>query len=148
MLALSDHNTGGLSIGNYASDGIYSQMNLETLLGPLRKMKSSAAGMCREIGTDKSAARVQAVVKEGWWLDITEDEAGQILNRSKSFRIRHYALGEVICPKYTAIGWTTHGHCGGDVPLFAFGPGKPSEYWMPRRSAGSARRPWGLTWTS
>jgi alkaline phosphatase len=23
------------------------------------------------------------------------------------------------------IGWSTHGHTGGDVPLFAFGPGRP-----------------------
>jgi alkaline phosphatase len=127
VLAVSDHNTGGFSIGNYASDGIYPQMKVEALLDPIRKMKSSAAFMWSQIETDKSAARVQSVIKEGWSLDITEDEAGKILDRSKSFKDdAYFVIGEVLCPKYTYVGWTTHGHCGGDVPLHAFGPGKPS----------------------
>ena len=31
----------------------------------------------------------------------------------------------LICPKWTSLGFTSHGHTGGDVPLFAFGPGRP-----------------------
>jgi alkaline phosphatase len=127
VLAVSDHNTGGFSIGNYASDGIYPQMKVEPLLDPIRRMKSSAAYMWSQIEKDKSAARVKSVIKEGWSLDITDEEAGKILDRSKSFKDDGYfAIGEVLCPKYTYVGWTTHGHCGGDVPLHAFGPGKPS----------------------
>ncbi|MFH1490116.1 MAG: hypothetical protein ABII06_14530, partial [Pseudomonadota bacterium] len=38
----------------------------------------------------------------------------------------YYAFGEVLCSKYTYVGWSTHGHSGGDVPLHAYGPGRPS----------------------
>jgi alkaline phosphatase len=37
-----------------------------------------------------------------------------------------YAFGQVLSPEHTCIGWTTRGHVGGDVPLFAFGPGHPT----------------------
>jgi alkaline phosphatase len=69
---------------------------------------------------------VQAVIKEGWALDITDEEARKILaNASSRSDDAYFAIGEVLCPQYTYVGWTTHGHAGGDVPLFAFGPGKP-----------------------
>jgi alkaline phosphatase len=127
VLALSDHNTGGFSIGNYASDGIYSQMKLEHLLEPIRKMNVSAAFMWSQIEKVKSSAGLQAVIKDGWALDITNEEANKILELAKRYKDDgHSAIGEVLCPKYTHVGWTTHGHCGGDVPLHAFGPGKPS----------------------
>jgi alkaline phosphatase len=127
VLAVSDHNTGGFSIGNYASSGIYAQMTVEALLDPLRKMTSSAAYMWSRIETDASPARVTAVIKEGWSLDITDAEARKILALAASFKDdAHFAIGEVLCPQYTDVGWTTHGHCGGDVPLHAFGPGRPS----------------------
>jgi alkaline phosphatase len=126
VLAVSDHNTGGFSIGNYASDGVYPQMKVEALLDPIRKMKSSAAYMWNLIDTDKSPARVTSVIKEGWSLDITDEQAQNILSLAPSYKDdAYFAIGEVLCPKYTFVGWTTHGHCGGDVPLHAFGPGKP-----------------------
>jgi len=126
VLAVSDHNTGGFSIGNYASDGVYPRMKVEHLLEPIRKMKSSAAFMWAQIEKEKSAARVRSVIKEGWSIDITDEEANQILDRAQPFKDdAYFVLGEMLCPKYTSLGWTTHGHCGGDVPLFAFGPGKP-----------------------
>ncbi len=127
VLAMSDHNTGGFSIGNQASNGIYPQMKMEAFLDPFRKMQASSVRMWELIGTDPTAARVKAVVKEGWALDITDADAQKILSLASSYRDSAYqAIGEVLCPKYTYVGWTTHGHCGGDVPLHAFGPGRPS----------------------
>jgi alkaline phosphatase len=127
VLAVSDHNTGGFSIGNYASSGSYPRMSVEALLDPLRKMKSSSARMWSLIETDKSPANLKSVIREGWSLDITDAQAQQILSIAPSYKEdAYYAIGEVLCPAYTYVGWTTHGHCGGDVPLHAFGPGKPS----------------------
>jgi len=127
VLAMSDHNTGGFSIGNHASNAIYPQMKVEAFLNPFRKMQASSVRMWELIEPDKTAARVKAVVQEGWALDITEEEAQKILALASSYKDSAYhAIGEVLCPKYTYVGWTTHGHCGGDVPLHAFGPGKPS----------------------
>jgi alkaline phosphatase len=127
VLAMSDHNTGGFSIGNHASNKIYPQMKVEAFLDPFRKMQASSVRMWDLINPDQTADRVKTVVKEGWALDITDEDAQRILSLASSYKDSAYhAIGEVLCPKYTYVGWTTHGHCGGDVPLHAFGPGKPS----------------------
>jgi alkaline phosphatase len=127
VLAMSDHNTGGFSIGNQASNGIYPQMKIEAFLDPFRRMQASSVRMWELIENDRTAARVKTVVKEGWMLDISDEEAQKILSLAAAYKESAYhAIGEVLCPKYTYVGWTTHGHCGGDVPLHAFGPGKPS----------------------
>jgi alkaline phosphatase len=126
LLAFSDHNCGGMSIGNAASNKNYSHMSLEALLGPLQQMKLSAPGLWRQLGPDTNPENLQKVVKQYWGLQISDEEARQILALAQQYRNSpYYALGEVLCPRHTVIGWTTHGHCGGDVPLFAFGPRRP-----------------------
>lgn len=127
VIALSDHNTGGFSIGNNARGGASTQMKIETFLSPFRKMNASSAALWEKIRDKKTPENMIEVVKEGWGMDITTDDASAILTLSEEYK--HFpfsALGEILCAKYTFAGWTTHGHCGGDVPLFAFGPGKPS----------------------
>jgi alkaline phosphatase len=124
LLAFSDHNCGGMSIGNGAAS---SHLKLETLVAPFKNMKVSSPVLWRELGSEPTPEKVQEVVKKFWGLEITGEDVGQILALAPKYPgSPHYALGEVLCPKYTAIGWTTHGHTGGDVPLFAFGPQKPA----------------------
>lgn len=126
LLALSDHNTGGFSIGNYASSESYSQMSLESVIEPLKKMKASTAYLWAKVGDDKTPAKVKAVVAEYWGIEITDDEAARILAIAGMYKDDpYYGFGEVICPEYTELGWSTHGHTGGDVPLFAYGPNRP-----------------------
>ena len=126
VVALSDHNCGGLTIGNRATNGIYGHLSPDALLEPLRRMKLSARGLCRELGADPSPAKIREVVEKFWGIRPSDNEAGEILALARKYGGHPQdAFGEVICPKYTAIGWTTHGHCGGDVPLFAFGPRRP-----------------------
>jgi alkaline phosphatase len=127
VLALSDHNTGGFSIGNYASDGIYSQMKVDAFLEPFRRMKASAYAMWQMIEPEQTTVRVKSVIMDLWGMDISDEEAVRILAKAPGYKDdAYYAIGEVLSPKYTYVGWTTHGHAGGDVPLHAFGPGKPS----------------------
>jgi alkaline phosphatase len=127
VLALSDHNTGGMSIGNSSARGSSTQMPEKELLEPLRRMKLSAPGMWKKLGKDQTPANVKRIVKEYWGMAITDADANQILAVAKRDKdTPQNAFGEVLCPKYTVIGWTTHSHCGGDVPLFAFGPGRPA----------------------
>jgi alkaline phosphatase len=78
------------------------------------------------MGADITPEKVQEVVEKFWGIGLTDEDARQILALARKYGgTPQDALGEVICPKYTAIGWTTHGHTGGDVPLFAFGPRRP-----------------------
>lgn len=135
VLALSDHDTGGMRIGNYATSKTYSQMKLEqltspvtqnTLLDPLRKMKLTADAMWRKMGKDVTPDRLKQVVKTWWQIEMTDDEARRIIEIGKRYPDEPYwGIGEVLSARYTAIGWSTHGHTGGDVPLFAYGPGAP-----------------------
>jgi alkaline phosphatase len=126
VLAFSDHNCGGLSIGNYATDGAYSRMKLEALVEPLQKMKLSAQGVWRKMGPEVTPESLKRVVKEYWGLELADAEAAQIIALARTYGGNpHNALGEIICRQHTCLGWTTHGHTGGDVPLFAFGPQRP-----------------------
>jgi alkaline phosphatase len=129
VMALSDHNTGGFSIGNYATSATYSQMKPDELLGPIKKMTASAMVLSKMTKKNETPENVVRVVKNGWGMDITLADGATILamaKQYKAFGASHYAFGEILCPKYTSIGWSTHGHTGGDVPLFAYGPGKPA----------------------
>jgi alkaline phosphatase len=129
VLAVSDHNTGGLSIGNYATSGTYAKMKPEALLAPLQKMQVSGAALWQKLGEERTPVRLKGVLKEGWGMDISDEDAGQILGLAAGYKKgkveEYYALGELLSPRYTYVGWTTHGHTGGDVPLHAFGPGRP-----------------------
>lgn len=129
VLAFSDHNTGGFSVGNYGTDTNYSQMKADVLLAPFRKMTSSALAIWEKMGQDRSISKVKITVKEGWGIDITDDDAQLILNQAEKYKKdkldEYYAIGRILSSKYTYVGWTTHGHNGGDVPLHAFGPGRP-----------------------
>lgn len=126
VLVLSDHNTGGMSIGNMRTSDTYSQMSLEALVNPLRSMRMSGEAIWKRLGENKTPERVKAMVAEGWGWDISLDEARKVLEVAAARKEDpYYALGEVLCAGHTVLGWTTHGHTGGDVPLFAFGPGSP-----------------------
>jgi alkaline phosphatase len=129
VMALSDHNTGGFSIGNYGSDKVYSQMKPDAFLAPFRRMKASAFALWKKMGDERTVPKVKSVVLEGWGIDLSDEDAQLILNLAaqnrKAKQEEFYAVGRVISQKYTYVGWTTHGHSGGDVPLHAFGPGRP-----------------------
>lgn len=127
LIALSDHNTGGFSIGNAVTSETYSQMKQESLLSPFRGMKRSTAEMWRKLKDNKTPENLMHIVQSDWGMTITPDDAAAILKLAEGYKDDpHYAIGEILCAKYTFAGWTTHGHTGGDVPMFAFGPGKPT----------------------
>lgn len=127
LLAVSDHNTGGMSIGNYASDHTYTSLKPDDLLAPLRQMRVTAKTLWDSLGKKPAPAEVQKAVLDRWGMQINLQEAQEILEvAAKHPDNPHYGLGEVLSAKYTLVGWATHGHSGGDVPLFAYGPRRPT----------------------
>jgi alkaline phosphatase len=55
--------------------------------------------------------------------DLTADEVKKIQAAKKGNM--NYAVGPMISER-SVIGWTTNGHTGEDVFLYAYGPGRPS----------------------
>jgi alkaline phosphatase len=101
-------------------------MKLEDLVEPLKKMKLSAQAVWGKMGPEVTPENLKKVVQEYWGLSPTDEEAAQIIELARTYgKNPHDALGEILCRRHTCLGWSTHGHTGGDVPLFAYGPQRP-----------------------
>lgn len=124
LVVVSDHATGGLSIGNTGplSKG---SLTVEALVEPIRRMKCSAPVLWKKLGSNPTPERVQEVLRENWGLEIPLQEAADLLAEAKRNPKNPQNAFTLISTRYTALGWTTHNHTGGDVPLFTLGPGKP-----------------------
>jgi alkaline phosphatase len=126
VIVFPDHNTGGMTIGSYY-DSAYDETSVEDVVGPLEGMKITSTGVAAKIGSDNSSANIKAQLKTWWGIEATDDDIDEIKNLENKTGLS-YAISEVISRNYTVIGWTTHGHCGEDVPLWAYGPDHPAGY--------------------
>ena len=126
VMAFPDHNTGGLTLGNYyqATNKIghaFTATTVEDVVNPLKGMKITAAGltMSKLAGiTDNTAIKV--IFKEWWNIDVTDSDVAAM--KTGNFISNFTKVGEYIDKTYTVFGWTTAGHTGDDVPLWAYGP--------------------------
>ncbi|HEX9261712.1 MAG TPA: alkaline phosphatase, partial [Candidatus Bathyarchaeia archaeon] len=125
VMAFPDHNTGGLTIGNYyeATNKIgheYTATTLEDVANPLKGMKITAAALTAILTGVTDNTAIKAIFKEWWNLDITDADISAMKTGST---INNFTkIGEYIDKTYTVFGWTTAGHTGDDVPLWAYGP--------------------------
>jgi alkaline phosphatase len=93
-------------------------------------MKLSSKGLVAKIGTDLSPNNIKTQLKTWWGIDATDNDISEILDfygNGKGLSL-DYAISEVISRNHTVIGWTTHGHSGEDVPLWAYGSNHPTGY--------------------
>lgn len=124
LIVVSDHNTGGMSIGNRATGRTYSKMTPAELVDPIKRMRLTSLGIWRK--SEGSEGRLKDALKQYWDISPTGDEMKRIMGLSSQYgSYPATAIGEVLSATRTAVGWSTHGHTGGDVPLFAYGPGAP-----------------------
>jgi alkaline phosphatase len=124
VLAFPDHNTGGLTIGNYYQDTNaikhgYVDTTIEDVIYPLKGMKISSTGLVTKL---KEAGADPKQVFQAWWGISVTDQDIATMRPDFSKPWDAYSISEYISEKYTVFGWTTHGHCGDDVPLWAYGP--------------------------
>jgi alkaline phosphatase len=125
MLAFPDHDCGGLSIGSGEMAVDYSRTRLDYLVEPLRRMRLSAAGIKTLLGDSRDPDSIRALVRQWWDTELGDGEIRTVLALETDGLDLDYALSETFCRNHTAVGWTTHGHTGDDVPLWAFGPSAP-----------------------
>ncbi|KAA9134178.1 alkaline phosphatase [Marinihelvus fidelis] len=112
VVITADHETGGLSL---ARDGIYAW-----LPQPLRQTSVTPAVMTEQFLAGDQA--LSAVVASFVEFDLTEGEQALLDTTERESAAVFAAINELFDLR-TNTGWTTSGHTGMDVPLYASGPG-------------------------
>jgi alkaline phosphatase len=120
VVATADHSTGGYSIG---ANGVYNWFG-----EPIKAAKRTPDFMANEIVT--KGADAEKTLKQNIDLDLTAEEINSVkkaveegkADKDKGILRVDNAI-EAIFNKRTHTGWTTGGHTGEDVPVFAYGPG-------------------------
>jgi alkaline phosphatase len=120
-----DHDTGAMSISHEQSDYPpgYTETTVEDLVDPLRGMLISATGVDRKIralGGYHNINNIQSAVSAWWGISLSNNEAQEIKHLVADGMYGNRAIGEVVSKYHTVFGWTTHGHAGGDVPLWTY----------------------------
>ncbi|MCX5908063.1 MAG: alkaline phosphatase, partial [Deltaproteobacteria bacterium] len=120
ILAFSDHGTGGMSLGKNKTSG---RVRLEALVTPLKKAVLTGEGLERALGEDLSESNIVSVLNKSYGLsDLTREEIALVQKFKKG------TLKGIVGPMLsnrTPIGWTTSGHTGEDLFLYAYGPNRP-----------------------
>jgi alkaline phosphatase len=128
VIAVADHGTGGVSIGT-ASDKNYSFTDDDLLVAPMRKVKLSAEGIEKVLAGDASETAIRKVFAEEWGMqDLTADDV-KAVQAAMAAKVSLTGPAGIILSKQARIGWTTGGHTGADVFLFAYGPDRPTGLW-------------------
>ncbi len=114
VIVTADHSTGGFSIG---SDGNY---NWDA--APIQAAKRTPDFMAKQIEAGKD---VEAVLNEWIDLDLTDAEIKSVQQAAETKDVTKIDNAiEKIFDARSGTGWTTDGHTGDDVPVYAYGPQK------------------------
>ncbi|WNF21261.1 alkaline phosphatase [Mesobacillus jeotgali] len=123
VVATADHSTGGYSIG---ANGIYNWFG-----APIKAAKRTPDFMAAEIA---KGANVEETLRK--YIDFESQDLPS-LTVEEIQSVKDAAAGkerdidnaiEKIFDTRSNTGWTTGGHTGEDVPVYAFGPGKERFY--------------------
>ncbi|UXH43600.1 alkaline phosphatase [Rossellomorea vietnamensis] len=114
VIVTADHSTGGISIG---SDGEY---NWDP--APIQAAKHTPDYMAEQI---VNGASVEETLADNIDLELTEEEIDSVKTAAeKGDQTEIDNAIEKIFDKRSGTGWTTDGHTGDDVPVYAYGPQK------------------------
>ncbi|KAI7821609.1 alkaline-phosphatase-like protein [Kickxella alabastrina] len=121
LVSTSDHETGGLTLGIEPEYAWYPSV--------LKPVQRSAEVICKELHRMTSRAQLDrhiAGVVMPQYLGITDGSAAEVSTVSEAiqsgFKACKRAVGHVVSAR-ARIGWTTSGHTGADVGLYAYGNG-------------------------
>lgn len=117
VIATADHSTGGYSIG---ADGIYNWFG-----EPIKAAKRTPDFMAQEIINGKNVEETLKLYIDQSILKLTADEIKSVIDSAENKDLRQVddAIEEIFNTR-TNTGWTTGGHTGEDVPVYAFGPAR------------------------
>lgn len=114
VIVTADHSTGGISIG---SDGEY---NWDP--APIQAAKHTPDYMAEQI---VNGASVEETLANNIDLELTPEEIASVKTAAeKGDQTEIDNAIEKIFDKRSGTGWTTDGHTGDEVPVYAYGPQK------------------------
>lgn len=138
VLAVSDHETGGLSLGRSVDGvGVYAwepavlaeiKGSHGAIIGALLAANEPArsdtpSAQADSAATARSENALASVVGDLTGVDdLSEDEAAGLEAALADGALLNALLSEIVSRR-AVIGWTTSGHTAVDVPLYAYGPG-------------------------
>ncbi|WP_097677914.1 alkaline phosphatase [Bacillus massilinigeriensis] len=118
VVTTADHSTGGYSIG---ANGIYNWFG-----APIKAAKKTPDFMAAEIA---KGAKVEDILNKYIELKLTKEEIESVRIAAAKMDVTTIDNAiEKIFDSRSHTGWTTGGHTGEDVPVFAYGPGKERFY--------------------
>jgi alkaline phosphatase len=150
ILVFPDHNTGGLTIGNYGPGSAYTDLTIAEYMEPLMGMEMTSAVLASKI--DKvTLPNIKNAISDNWGIDISNKAAQEIEALYKDGLSLNYAIAHVVSNEYTVFGWTTFGHNGEDVPLWSYstdGDNLPVGHFDNTELAQMVIDAWGLSPTA
>ncbi|WP_338594968.1 alkaline phosphatase [Paenibacillus sp. Y5S-9] len=112
VVATADHSTGGLTLGK---DGEYN-FYVDPIKAALRTPDFMAAQIAK-------GASVEETLKSYLKLELKPEEIQSVKEAAKSADVTKIDNAiEAIIDNRSYTGWTTGGHTGEDVPVYAYGP--------------------------
>ncbi|WP_415753011.1 alkaline phosphatase [Paenibacillus sp. P13VS] len=112
VVATADHSTGGLTLGK---DGEYN-----FFVDPIKAAVRTPDFMAAQIA---KGASVEETLKSYLKLELTSEEIQSVKDAAKDADVTTIDNAiEAIIDNRSFTGWTTGGHTGDDVPVYAYGP--------------------------
>lgn len=131
VIVVSDHSTGGFSIGNSNTSKNYDKTQLIDFILPLKLAKVTGEGLeTILLKTDSvDLIKIKEIVSNYYGImDLNDDEAKTIenyINEAKNDPKKGGRLNYIVGPmisKRANIGWTTNGHTGDDIEIAIYNP--------------------------
>lgn len=123
VIVVSDHGTGGMSIGSLRSDGIYSHLQYESMIAFLAKASLTGEGIEFLLKDDRTEGRIKQIVHTYLGIsDLTPKEIKDIQTAPPGEMVR--VTGSLVNSR-SYIGWTTKGHTGEDLFFYYYGIDRP-----------------------
>ena len=119
VIAVTDHGNSGITLGNANTTKGYNTMPVSAYIEPLKEAEMTVEGALSQLKEDKS--NLEEVAALYGLTDLTDEERGALV-KSENLSA---TLVQLLSTRAN-LGYTTGGHTGDDVFLYAYGPNKPT----------------------
>ena len=120
VIAVADHGTSGLTIGNSSTNFNYERLPLAAVLEPLKKARVTGEGVEELMPADRSDRKAVRKALAQYGIADASDSELEAIARSIPGRLGH-TVGPMMAER-AGLGFTTTGHTGEEVVLYNYHP--------------------------